>query len=579
MNKNKHLKSVLSLLLAAVLTLSLTACGKKQPQETQSEETTAAPQPVFTEAPGKVVKAETVYVNMEQNGAVKTVTVSDWLHTDRANVRVADKTDLSDIVNVKGTVSPVTEGDSLIWNMDSTDLYYRGFSDKPLPVTFDIKYYVNGTETAPESISGVDGQLKIEIKAVNNSFRDVTVDGRTLRVCDPVLTVGGMILNESQFSNVRISNGKTIGDGSKEIAFFVGLPGMAENLGISGTDLAALKSKVLAGMDFSDTFTVEADIHNAQFGNMYFAVLPLSSLEGSLQLDETLSGVERMLTSVNEVVSAIYAIDPEKLIDTLMTNSDKISTLTGLIRDAKNVYEQNKALIDVITKYATPENMDRLQALAADVRALDVEKYAALLNSDEVRALVNDVGNTDFAKYQALLSNPLFAAFFTDISALMSDAEKVLPQLQSVADDVSDGKFKRLIGDAEALMPVFGELKQELSAGEAAKAVEQLPQTLETLTALFNTIQQNSEVINTLSSVFSEENVRRLTEALKNTDDVGLNTLLESVSGLTSDPAATAARLRAVAEAAKTRQIFSDAPEGMETSVIYIYQTPGVAAK
>ena len=572
------LKKATAVLLVLAVLFSFAACGKKQTQEPETTEPETAPQPTFTETPGKVVKAETVYVNMDRTGAAKSVTVSDWLHTDRANVRVTDKTDLTDIIHVKGTVLPGTEGENLIWNMDSTDLYYRGYSDNPQPVTFDIKYFVNGTETVPESISGVDGQLKIEIRAANNSFRTVQVNGLDVKIYDPMVVVGGMILQESQFSNVRISNGKTIGDGSKEIAFFVGLPGMAESLGLSSEALEKLKNNVLAGVDFSDTFTIEADIHNAQFGNMYFAVLPLSSLEGTLQLDETLSGVERLLSSVNEVVSAIYSIDPEKLIDTLTTNSDKISTLTGLIKDAKNVYEENKALIDVITKYATEENVGRLQALAEDLKALNVEQYAALLNSEEVRALVGDVRNTDFTKYQALVSNPLFSAFFTDLSALMQDAEKVLPQLQPFVNDVIAGNFKKLMDDAESMMPTFNALSQELSSGDAAKAVEQLPQTLETLTNLFNTIQQNRDVINTLSTVFSEENVQKLTQALQESDDISINTVLESVSGLTADPAATAARLRAIAQSAKTQKIFSDAPVDMQTSVTYIYQTPGVAA-
>ncbi len=572
-------KAVCVLLILAVV-MGFAACKKNESETTQpADETTKAAQPVFTDAPGKVVKAETVYVNLEQTGAVKSVTVSDWLHTDRANVRVTDQTDLSDIVNVKGTVDPVFEGENLIWNMDSTDLYYRGYSEKPLPVNFEIKYYLNGTETAPESISGTDGQLKIEIRANNAAVREVTVDGISQTVYEPMLVIGGMLLNEAQFSNVRITNGKTIGDGTREIAFFVGLPGMAENLGLTDRDLEDIRTKVLSGVDFSDTFTIEADIHNAQFGNMYFAALPLSSLRGSLQLDETLSGVEGMLSSVNEVVSAIYAVDPQKLIDTLTTNSDKLSTLTGLIGDAKTLLEQNRALIDTITKYATPENVEKLKTLVEDLRGLDVDQYVTLLNSDEVKALVNDVNNVDFAKYQALLANPLFSAFFKDVSALMSDAETLMPQLQRISADVDSGKFKKVIDDSEALLPTFNALKQELSTGDAAKAVEQLPQTLQTLSSLFTTLQENREVLDTLSSVFSEENLQKLTDALSSSDDVQLNALLETVAGLTSDPAGAALRLKAIAETAKENQIYSTAPAGMQTSVMYVYQTPGIAVE
>ena len=213
------------------------------------------------------------------------------------------------------------------------------------------------------------------------------------------------------------------------------------------------------------------------------------------------------------------------------------------------------------------------------LRGLDVDQYVTLLNSDEVKALVNDVNNVDFTKYQALLSNPLFSAFFTDVSSLMADAETLMPQLQRISADVESGKFKKVIDDSEALLPTFNALKQELSTGDAAKAVEQLPQTLQTLSSLFTTLQENREVLDTLSAAFSEENMQKLTDALKSCDDAQLNALLETVAGLTSDPSGTALRLKAIAETAKENQIYSTAPAGMQTSVMYVYQTPGIAVE
>ena len=79
--------------------------------------------------------------------------------------------------------------------------------------------------------------------------------------------------------------------------------------------------------------------------------------------------------------------------------------------------------------------------------------------------------------------------------------------------------------------------------------------------------------------VITEENLQKLTDALSSSDDVQLNALLETVAGLTSDPAGAALRLKAIAETAKENQIYSTAPAGMQTSVMYVYQTPGIAVE
>ena len=124
-NKKKVLQSVMSLVLCISLIAGLSACGKKEDDNVKE-----TPTPVSYENQAKnVTKTETVYVNLNTDGKRIKTTVTDWLHTDSPKVRVYDKTDLNvdDIVNVKGDNLPVANQNNpneIMWNMDTTDLYY-----------------------------------------------------------------------------------------------------------------------------------------------------------------------------------------------------------------------------------------------------------------------------------------------------------------------------------------------------------------------------------------------------------------------------------------------------------------------
>ena len=80
MKKNFILKSALCLTLAASI-LTMGACkstGDNGDTTSASGDEQAAPV-YYTDVPGSVKKSETVYVNMDNSGDVKDITVTDWL--------------------------------------------------------------------------------------------------------------------------------------------------------------------------------------------------------------------------------------------------------------------------------------------------------------------------------------------------------------------------------------------------------------------------------------------------------------------------------------------------------------------
>lgn len=571
-----NIKRAVSLLMAVCLIIPFVGCSKDSTDDTTTPAETTQTQVKYDKQAKKVVKTETVYANMDTAGKTQSVVVSDWLHTDTPCVKVSDVSDLKDIVNVKGTETPEVDGEKLTWHMSSTDLYYRGYSDKKLPVNFSINYYLDGNEVAPEKLAGATGKLKMVIKATNENYENLKRKGKTTKVCEPLLVAGGMILDEEKVSGVKLTNGKAIGDGTKEIAMFVGLPGMAETFSFTQAELKKLREEVFGGMDFSGDFTLEADVKDFELGNMYFAVMPLSSIDGAMQTDDTLSGVGGLLTNMSDIVNAVYSIDVDKLIDTLMTNSDKISDFADLISDARDLYEENKVLINIISSYMTSENIDKTEKVLKDLEGMDVESYAELLASEDVSKLISDISSTDFSKYQALISNPLFKTFFKDLATIMEDADKVLPKLEGLSKDVQSGKFDKLMNDCESLMPTYEALSKDLSSKEAQAAIKKLPKTVKKLKSIVTTLQQNEDLINTVSSTFDKEKVEALTKALENSESISVNSMMKSITHLTDDPKGTTAILKKMSKLSSKATIYTKADKSATTSVVYVYRTPAI---
>ena len=113
-----------------------------------------------------VYKEETVYVNAKASGKTDKVTVSNWLKNSGS---------------VKGDEKYTADGDKLTWSTDSEDIYYQGTTDKKLPVSVKLKYYLDGKEMKPSELKGKSGHLKITVDYKNNEKKNVSVDGKDLK--------------------------------------------------------------------------------------------------------------------------------------------------------------------------------------------------------------------------------------------------------------------------------------------------------------------------------------------------------------------------------------------------------------
>lgn len=182
-------------------------------------------------------KEQTVYVSADENGEKQKVIVSNWLKNSGKDATLEDYSDLEDIKNVKGEESFTAGKDgALTWNADGNDIYYQGETQKELPVSVKMTYFLDGKEIQPSDLSGKSGKVKIRIDYENHSGKEKEINGKKEKICTPFMMVTGMILPTEKFTNIEVQNGKVISDGKNDIVVGMGFPGLADSLKLSDID-------------------------------------------------------------------------------------------------------------------------------------------------------------------------------------------------------------------------------------------------------------------------------------------------------------------------------------------------------
>ena len=286
-------------------------------------------------ASGSVEKEETVYVNLKADGTVKDITVSDWLKNITGNGDVSDVSNLTDIENVKGDESFTKNSDGTItWKADSKDIYYQGKSDEELPVGVNISYQLDGKQIEASEMAGKSGKVTITIRYENRAVYQDEINGKTTEMNTPFLMASAVILPVDTFSNVTVSQGKIVSEGSNQILAAYGMPGLSESLELSDKLKKEMDKKI------SDTVTITADVTDFSIGSIY--TVATSEEFSDIDLDSG-SGMKDVETAIDDLAGATDELiaGSGKLSDGLTTMQDSFETY------AKGVNDVSKGATDL----------------------------------------------------------------------------------------------------------------------------------------------------------------------------------------------------------------------------------------
>ena len=293
--------------------------------------------PAFAAGKSSFSKSETVYAVMNGDGSIKSTTVSEHLYSASGLANVTDKTTLTDIQNTESDAEFTQNGEELVWNTNDTDVYYKGNTDKALPIDVKVTYALDGQEAALEDIIGKSGHLTVTVNLKNNETGTVNVNGKDRTIVTPLITAVGVILG-GDASNVTAEHGMVESAAKSSVAAFVTLPGVKDSL--SGL----LPDEVNSIEDYlQDTVTVEADVEDFTCPQVMVACATSTAALGTSNVFD-LSSINDLTDGINQLNDAM-----SQLMDGASQLVDGTSQLAGgvlALLDGANTLNNGAAALD-----------------------------------------------------------------------------------------------------------------------------------------------------------------------------------------------------------------------------------------
>ena len=301
------------------------------------------------------------------------------------------------------------------------------------------------------------------------------------------------------------------------------MPGFSESLGFSEKDLGDLGGLVI-GSEASVTATVE----NFSLGNLYFAALPIASLNLDIAAPETVDDLKSTLAALKTFQNALNKIDPDKLLYSMITDKDKVTTLMNTLTKTIEVYKKNQNLVKMLGKYATPENAEAIKTLLESLNDPDVQNALKILADPTVQKLFN--------------------------------------------------KLPGIMEGFEAVSPLLNEMQADLAKPEVKAELDNLPETMKTLSEISDTLNANSKEINAIVALLSDDGTDMVNTLLESIDLDDFKGLGDKYGSLVSDGDVLVALAQEWLNYGKDYGLFTKSAEGMKTSLSFILTTESISA-
>lgn len=520
----KKLTRVLAAVMAVLISAGSTGVFAVTAAKAQKD--TAAAEQKADEKNGGVTKEETVYVVADSQGNRKNVIVSDWLDNTGGLSGIMDKSELSGIENVKG-YETFTETDGEIeWDAGGSDIYYQGTTDKELPVTVKLTYYLDGREISPEELAGKSGRVTVRYDYTNNQKTSVKLDDKNTDMYVPFLMISATILDSSKFSNIEVTNGQYISDGERFVVAGMAVPGLSQSLGLD-------KNKDI-DIEIPDYFEFSADVTDFSISTSF--TVATNELFSDLDLSKT-DSLDELQEKIDEMTDAA-----EKLADGSGELYDGLKSLlsgTSELQDgADKLYSGTAELKDGAS--ALSDGSEKLEDGAGTLADGASELYSGISAAKD--------GSDSLAEGAKKLSegfSPILdgaSALNDGVSAVLDGSKKVESGAKSLSDGTSqlESGAKTLSESAKKLDEGIGAVKdgsEQLKAGvenalggidELGNGADGLSEGLGSLSSgieqagagLDETIAYNRQVLEGLKAVYQttqDESIGQMIGVLEQT--------------------------------------------------------------
>ena len=443
--------------------------------------------PAFAAAKADYSKDETVYAVMNADGSIKSTTVSEHLYSASGLSNVTDESTLTDIQNTESDAAFTQDGEKLVWNTDDTDVYYKGNTDKALPITANVTYTLDGVTDSLENLIGKSGHLTVTVDLTNNETGTVTVNGKERTVVTPLITAVGVIFGQDA-TNLSAEHGMLESAAKSSVAAFVCLPGVKDSLdGLLPDDLSTVEDYL------QDSVTVEADVENLTAPQVMLAcatnadalgtnAFDLSSIneltDGISQLNDAMNqlmdGAAQLVDGASQLANGTLALldGASQLNSGASALDDGLGQLTNVLASANSTLMEG-GLID------TPMTWDNYASVIDEVLTMN-EKTLAAARKKMVR--------TVWEQEPSFKDSQLDIALYLSATKTNHDLEAALRLMQSYDPSMFSAMLD--LSTASAKQTVHDELKYQAENSQDIADVRALKNSLAQIQYFVSSVNQ-----------------------------------------------------------------------------------------
>ena len=288
-----------------------------------------------------LTKEETVYSKLNSNGEIINTSVYEHLINNDKLDTITDLSDLENITNINNNNKFEYANNTLTWDAKAKDIFYKGTTNKSLPISEDVTYKLDGNDISLSDMLGKSGHVEITIKYTNN---DLHYNYKYGNMYTPFIVATVTSIEGKNNSNVEVTNGKVINNGNNYMVVAISLPGLSESLGI--------EEKI-------DSVTISYDTTKAELSTIYSVMSPKIIEETDMDIFNKLNNIYSkgydLKTYMDEIESGSKDI-LEGLEKVSSGNTALKENLTSIIDNISLMEEGSKNLSNGINEIIT--NLD-----------------------------------------------------------------------------------------------------------------------------------------------------------------------------------------------------------------------------
>lgn len=474
--------------------------------------------PAFAAGKSSFSKSETVYAVMNGDGSIKSTTVSEHLYSASGLANVTDKTTLTDIQNTESDAEFTQNGEELVWNTNDTDVYYKGNTDKALPIDVKVTYALDGQEAALEDIIGKSGHLTVTVNLKNNETGTVNVNGKDRTIVTPLITAVGVILG-GDASNVTAEHGMIESAAKSSVAAFVTLPGVKDSLsGLLPDEVDSIEDYL------QDTVTVEADVEDFTCPQVMVAcatstaalgtsnVFDLSSIndltDGINQLNDAMSqlmdGASQLVDGTSQLANGVLALLDGA--NTLNNGAAALDDGLGQLTNGLDTLSANNAALNAGAQQVADGVLASANKTLKEGGLIDEDmtwsNYEAVIdniltmNDKTLAAGRKKMVRTVWEQEPSFKDSQLDLALYLSATKTNHDLEAALKLMQNFDASMLTGALE-MVTNADAKNTIHEELKYQIENSQDMADVRALKTSLSQIQFFVSSVNQYTAGVQT----------------------------------------------------------------------------------